>query len=130
MHPIFPGSNPILPVYAGKMGILRVKRDSPYLAKPNDVNKKQCHALLCLGLFGRYTTNCYPNARNVGATNSGTLTVPYCPGLPYIPPVTVNIIHIVIDLVFVNASDVTGGQRGAEVSFVTEGAAHQRVHER
>ena len=30
--------NPILPIYAGKMGILRVKRDSPYLSNNNDVN--------------------------------------------------------------------------------------------
>ena len=37
--PYFPGQNPILPVYAGKMGILRVKQDSPYLSKNNDVNQ-------------------------------------------------------------------------------------------
>ena len=81
--PYIPDQNPILPVYAGKMGILRVKRDSPYLTKYYDVNKYQYHALLCVGVFGRYTTNCYPNAQNVGATNSGTLTLPYCPGFPY-----------------------------------------------
>ena len=40
MHPYFLDQNPILPVYAGKMGILRVKRDSPYLSKNYIVNKK------------------------------------------------------------------------------------------
>ena len=44
---------------------------------------KQCHALLCFGVFGRYATNCYPNAQYVGATKSGKLTLPYCPGFPY-----------------------------------------------
>ena len=39
--------------------------------------------MLCFGVFGRYTTNCYPNAHNVGATNSRTSTLPYCPGFPY-----------------------------------------------
>ena len=37
-------------------------------------------AVLCV--FGRYTRNCFPNAQNVGATNSGTLTLPSCHGLP------------------------------------------------
>ena len=67
----------------GKMGILRVKLDSPYLFKKKMMStKNQYHAQLCFGVFGRYTTNCYPNAQNVGATNSGTLTFPYCPGFP------------------------------------------------
>ena len=45
--------------------------------------KQQYHALLCFGVFGRYTTNCYPTAQNVGATNNGMLTLPYCPGFLY-----------------------------------------------
>ena len=44
-----PDQNPILPVCAGKMGILRVNRDSPYLSKNIDVNKKQyCCVLVYL----------------------------------------------------------------------------------
>ena len=39
---------------------------------------------MCFGVVGRYTTNCYPNAQNMGATNSGTLTLPYCQRFPYI----------------------------------------------
>ena len=67
MHPLFPGSK----------NEKRVKRDCPYLSKNNNVNnKKQYHALLCFSVYGRYTTNCYPDAQTVGATNSGTLTLP------------------------------------------------------
>ena len=64
------------------MGILQVKRDSPYLSKNNNVNKKQYHVLLCLGVFGRCATNCYHIARNVGATNNGTLNSPILPVFP------------------------------------------------
>ena len=65
------------------MGNLRVKRDSPYLSKNNDVNKTTIpRAVVFWCIWGRYTTNCYPNAQNVCATNSGTLTLPYCPGFP------------------------------------------------
>ena len=48
------------------MGILRVKRDSPYLSQNNDYmsTKNQYHALLSFDVFGRYTTNCYLNAQN------------------------------------------------------------------
>ena len=35
------------------------------------------------GVFGRYKTNGYPNAQNVGATNSGMLTLTYSSGFPY-----------------------------------------------
>ena len=72
------------PVYAGKMGILRVKRDSPIYQKIMMSTTTKCHALLCFGVFGRYTTNCYPSAQNVSATNSGTLILTYCPGFLYI----------------------------------------------
>ena len=34
-------------------------------------------------MLGRYKTNGYPNAQNVGATNSGTLTLTYSSGFPY-----------------------------------------------
>ena len=43
---------------------MRVKSDSPYLSKNMMSIKKQYHALLCFGVSGRYTTNCYPGAWN------------------------------------------------------------------
>ena len=64
---------------------MRVKRDSQFLFKKIMMStKKQYHAQFCFGVFGRYTKKCYPNAQHVGATNSGTLTLPYFPGFPYI----------------------------------------------
>ena len=51
--------NPILPVYAGKMGILRVKRDSRIYYKNNDVNNKN-NTMPCCVVFDRYNNKLLP----------------------------------------------------------------------
>ena len=51
--PYFPDQNPTLPVYEGKMGILRVKRDSPFYQNIMMLTKNNTmHSCV---LLGRYT---------------------------------------------------------------------------
>ena len=68
-------------------------------------------------MYGRYATNCYPDAQTVGATNSGTLTLPYCPGFP--------ILTIVFKVVAKGMVD--RGKRGAIVHISS--TASQRAAE-
>ena len=72
--------------FCGYNGIVRIYQ--PIIIS----TKKQYHALLCFGVSGRYTTNCYPDAQTVGATNSGTLT-PLRVSLTYVIGEELTLIH-------------------------------------
>ena len=78
-NPYFPDQNPILPVYADEMGMLRVKRDSPYLSKilmSTKTNTMPCCVLVCQSDTQK-KKNCYSNGQYVGATNSARVSPNY-----------------------------------------------------
>ena len=64
------------------MGIFRVKRNSPYLSKNNDVNNKINIMPCCVLVYVPNTKQTVTLMRKMWVRRTAELTLPYCPGFP------------------------------------------------